>query len=255
MLKTALFFSALLFAACAGKPQPDTSAEVKLTTTEGDIVLRLDGRTPLHRDNFLKLVREGFYDSLLFHRVVKDFVIQAGDPNSRHALPGDSLGDGEAGDYTLPAEIAYPYLRHVRGALAAARQSDDTNPAHRSSSSQFYIVWGERCSNEEIDSLQQRVFEMTGGQFRLPDSVRRIYHDVGGIPYLDLRYTVFGEVIKGLDVVEKIQAEPTDSLERPLKDVRILHATILREPEQMENGKLSTNDEVRSTNDDKIRTS
>lgn len=132
--------SALLLLAACGQSRPEGPAEVLLHTTAGDIRIELDGRTPLHRDNFLKLTREGFFDSVLFHRVIADFMIQAGDPASRRAPAGTMLGESDAG-YLIPAEIVYPALAHTRGALAAARTSDEVNPERKSSGSQFYIVW------------------------------------------------------------------------------------------------------------------
>lgn len=224
-------FAAPLFTACGGnRAAGGGSAGVVLHTTAGDIRLELDGRTPRHRDNFLKLTREGFFDSVLFHRVIAGFMIQSGDPDSRRAPAGMPLGEGGAG-YELPAEIVYPALGHTRGALAAARTPDFMNPGKKSSSSQFYIVWGRQMTDEELDRAQQRVTGGTNGRVVIPDSLRELYKTVGGTPHLDGQYTVFGRVTQGLEVVEAIQGVETDSLDRPLADVRILRAEVVREPD------------------------
>lgn len=215
----------LLLAAC-GQPRPTGSAEVLLHTTAGDIRIELDSRTPLHRDNFLKLTREGFFDSVLFHRVIADFMIQAGDPASRRAPAGKMLGEGDAG-YLIPAEIVYPALAHTRGALAAARMPDEMNPDRKSSGSQFYIVWGNTFEDEVIDKMQERISAATDGRIVIPDSLRALYKTVGGTPFLDGQYTVFGRVTEGLEVVEAIQGVETDPADRPLEDVRILSAEVV----------------------------
>lgn len=223
-------FAAVSFAACGENRAPGGDpAEVVLHTTAGDIRVELDGRTPRHRDNFLKLAREGFFDSVLFHRVIAGFMIQSGDPDSRRAPAGTLLGEGDAG-YELPAEIVYPTLGHTRGALAAARTPDNVNPKRRSSSSQFYIVWGKQLSDGELDRAQERVSAATGGRVTIPDSLRMCYKTLGGTPHLDGQYTVFGHVTEGLEVVDAIQRTQTDSLDRPLADVRILRAEVVREP-------------------------
>lgn len=223
--------AALLFTAC-GRNSPDVtgSAEVVLHTTEGDICLELDGRTPRHRDNFLKLTREGFFDSVLFHRVIAGFMIQSGDPDSRRAPSGTLLGEADAG-YELPAEIVYPALGHTRGALAAARTPDDVNPERKSSGSQFYIVWGKPMTDGELGRAQERISAATNGRITISDSLRMLYATLGGTPHLDGQYTVFGRVTEGLEVVDAIQRAATDSLDRPLSDVRILHAEVVREPD------------------------
>lgn len=215
----------LLLAAC-GQPRPTGSAEVLLHTTAGDIRIELDGRTPLHRDNFLKLTREGFFDSVLFHRVIADFMIQAGDPASRRAPAGKMLGEADAG-YLIPAEIVYPALAHTRGALAAARTPDEMNPDRKSSGSQFYIVWGNTFEDEVIDRMQERISAATDGRIVIPDSLRVLYKTIGGTPFLDGQYTVFGRVTEGLEVVEAIQGVETDPADRPLEDVRILSAEVV----------------------------
>jgi len=204
-------------------------AEVTLETTKGNIRLALYNETPQHRDNFLKLVGMHFYDSLLFHRVVKDFMIQGGDITSRNAQPGQRLGTGEL-DYTLEPEFRLPKLFHRRGVLAAAREGDEINPEMRSGASQFYIVWGQQLDDRQLDFCQQKLNEATKGRVQLTDSMRHVYKTQGGTPHLDGQYTVFGEVIEGLDVVDAIQQMPTDRFARPLQDVRILKASVTRNP-------------------------
>ena len=159
-------------------------AEVLLETTEGNIRIALFNETPQHRDNFLKLVGEHFYDSLLFHRVIRNFMIQAGDPQSRHAEPGASLGSGDVG-YQIDAEIRFPQLYHRRGMVAAARESDRTNRKRRSSGCQFYIVWGQRFSTPGIEQMQEHLDEQTKGQVKLTDEQKEVYRKIGGTPHLD----------------------------------------------------------------------
>ena len=237
-------------------------AKVKISTSLGDIVVRLYDETPAHRDNFLKLAREGFYDGTIFHRVIKDFMIQGGDPDSKCAPKGAQLGCGDAG-YTLPAEFN-PALFHKRGALAAARQGDQVNPERRSSGCQFYIVWGKTYSKGQIDQLARQmqmqavqgvfnelvmahkaeVLEMRRnrdreglmalqeqleaeanavvvekGLGRMPKEAVEAYSTVGGTPFLDGQYTVFGEVEEGLEVAGKIIEAATDANDRPLEDI------------------------------------
>ena len=219
--------SALLLLAACGQPRSTGSAEVLLHTTAGDIRIELDGRTPLHRDNFLKLTREGFFDSVLFHRVIADFMIQAGDPASRRAPAGEVLGGSDVGNL-IPAEIVYPALAHTRGALAAARTPDTVNPERKSSGSQFYIVWGKPFDSATLDRIQQDVTAATNGKVVIPDSLRALYQTTGGTPFLDGQYTVFGRVTEGLEVVEAIQGVETDPADRPLEDVRILSAEVIQ---------------------------
>ena len=207
---------------------------VKLETTAGVIRIELSDETPKHRDNFLKLVQEGYYDGLLFHRVIKDFMIQSGDPDSRVKMEGDSiigspsrdkpLGEGGP-DYTLPAEFNLPWLFHVRGAVAAAREPDDVNPEQRSSGSQFYIVWG--CSWSE-NSLKKQRGALGELGIEMNYEMWNTYLQYGGSPHLDGQYTVFGNVISGLKVVKTIQAVKTDKDDRPLEDVVIIKAEIER---------------------------
>lgn len=202
-------------------------AEVLLETTEGNIRIALFNETPKHRDNFLKLVETHLYDSLLFHRVIKDFMIQGGDLNSKHAQPGQLLGSGEL-DYTIEPEFRLPQIFHRRGMVAAAREGDRVNPEQRSGACQFYIVWGRTYNEPTLNNIQIRLDTLTHGKVRLSPEMTEAYKTVGGTPHLDGQYTVFGEVIEGLDVVDRIQQMPTDKNNRPLKDVRILRATTTR---------------------------
>ena len=197
----------------------DKQVRVKIETRLGDIVVRLYDETPIHRDNFVKLVKEGYYDGTLFHRVIKNFMIQGGDPNSKGAAADAELGTGSP-DYTLEAEIKEG-LYHKRGALAAARKGDEVNPERRSSGSQFYIVWGRTYSPRQMEFLQDRMMmehPETGG---LTEKQREVYSTIGGTPHLDGQYTVFGEVEEGLDVVEKIQNEQTGMGDRPVEDIPV----------------------------------
>lgn len=177
------------------------------------MVVKLYNETPKHRDNFLKLVKEGTYDGLLFHRVIKDFMIQGGDPNSRTAKPGQMLGDGELG-YTIPAEFV-PTLFHKRGALAAARQADQVNPTKASSSCQFYIVQGNKWDANRLAMVEQRM-----GKHFTPEQAQ-VYATSGGTPFLDGDYTVFGEVVEGMEVIDKIAATQTGPNDRPVEDVKM----------------------------------
>jgi len=197
---------------------------VVMETTKGNIELKLYDATPLHRDNFKMLVEEGAYDSLLFHRVIRDFMIQGGDPDSKHAEPGVLLGEADR-PYTIPAEFRLEEgIFHCRGALAAAREGDDVNPEQRSSAMQFYIVWGKTFDDETLDKVQKRIDSYTNGRVKLTPEMREAYKTVGGTPHLDGQYTVFGEVVSGLDVVDAIQQVTTDTNDRPVEDVRILRA-------------------------------
>ena len=239
---------------------PAKETKVLLKTTLGDIIIALNNETPQHRDNFIKLVNEGFYDSLLFHRVIKEFMIQGGDPNSKNARPDDWLGGGGSG-YTIPAEFVPEYI-HKRGAIAAARMDDKFNPTKASSGSQFYIVQGKTFTDAELDQVEVRIGQQyarqmfaqyqkeeeeamqKAGQKVDPDSAqmrafrrasawlianpyhmkeehRQIYKTIGGTPHLDGEYTVFGEVVKGMEVVDKIAELETDDISRPKIDVRI----------------------------------
>jgi len=218
-----LIFAALIISSCNprlanGLRKHDLHKDVEMITTKGAIVLRLSDSTPLHRDNFLALVKKGYYDSILFHRVIRRFMIQAGDPNSKHPAAGASLGDGGPA-YTIPAEFRAS-LFHKKGVVAAAREGDDVNPQKASSGSQFYIVQGKVFSPAGLDSVEQ--FRLKGR--KIPADQRAVYQTIGGAPHLDQSYTVFGEVIRGVEVVDSIAAVPTSGRpdDRPLQDVRIL---------------------------------
>lgn len=204
-------------------------AEVELETTEGNIRIALFNETPQHRDNFMKLVRMQFYDSLLVHRVIKDFMIQSGDLTSRNAQPGQLLGAGEL-DYTIEPEFQLPQIYHRRGVVAAARESDKVNPERRSGAAQFYIVWGKIYDDKRLAKVQERLDSATNGQVKLTPDMIETYKTVGGTPHLDGQYTVFGEVTEGLDVVDQIQQMATDKNDRPTKDVRILRIKIISDP-------------------------
>ncbi len=191
---------------------------VEIRTELGTLVVALYNETPQHRDNFLKLVREHAYDSLLFHRVIADLMVQGGDPDSKRAAPGAPLGQGGPG-YTLPAEIV-PGLIHKKGALAAARQADQVNPERRSNGSQFYIVQGKTYKATELDQVVLRNARY-GTPVTYTEEHRKTYASVGGTPHLDGAYTVFGEVVEGVDVLEALSAQLCDGRDRPLKDVRM----------------------------------
>ena len=217
---------AFVLMVCSAKGQTSTS-EVLLETTAGNIRIALFDETPQHRDNFLKLVQEHVYDSLLFHRVIKDFMIQSGDLHSKHAQPGQRLGFGDY-DYTIEAEFRLPKIFHRRGMVAMAREGDRVNPEQRSSACQFYIVWGRVYNDARLMKIQERLDTTTHGRVQLTPEMQEVYKTVGGIPHLDGQYTVFGEVVEGLDVVDRIQQSATDPYDRPLEDVRILHATVIK---------------------------
>jgi len=210
-----------------GLRRNDLRKDVEMRTDRGVIIIRLSDSTPLHRDNFLKLVKQSYYDSILFHRVIKNFMIQAGDPRSRHAGPQEVLGEGGPA-YTIAAEFR-PSLFHHKGSLAAAREGDDVNPQLASSGSQFYIVEGKKFTDAGLDSLE--TFRMKGR--KIPADQRQVYRQIGGTPHLDQRYTVFGEVVSGLDVVDSIAQVPTSGqpFDRPLQDVRILSMKLIKRKE------------------------
>ena len=199
----------------------DRKRDVLIQTSLGDMTVRLSDSTPLHRDNFLKLVKVHFYDSLLFHRVIKDFMIQGGDPNSRNAKSGEALGMGGPG-YRVPAEFRQT-LFHKKGVIAAAR---DNNPEKASSGCQFYIVQGKKFTDEELDNLETSRLKR-----KIPAEQREVYKNLGGTPHLDQGYTVFGEVIKGTDVLDKIAALETSKgadRDRPLQDVKIVSMKLVK---------------------------
>lgn len=191
---------------------------VEVQTERGTMILALFNETPTHRDNFLKLVRDQAYDSLLFHRVIPGFMVQGGDPDSKQAQTHAALGQGGLG-HTLPAEIV-PGLVHTRGALAAARQPDPVNPERRSSSSQFYIVQGKTYNRDELAQIAERNARM-GASVAYTEEQVATYAKEGGAPHLDGAYTVFGEVVQGMDVVDAIAKEACDGRDRPLKDIRM----------------------------------
>ncbi len=284
MIKKALLLAALAFglAACSSSANKDanqadsenqpslnemetdtTSVKVEVKTTVGDFTVLLYGDTPIHRDNFLKLVTQNFYDSLLFHRVIDQFMVQGGDPDSKKARPGQMLGNGDLG-YTLPAEIKYPKHFHKRGALAAARTGDNVNPERRSSGSQFYVVTGRTFTGDELKNMQlQMAFQqladadmprirqmqqagdraglqalqeelvqkaeakVAAGEGPMTEEQVKVYSTVGGAPHLDGQYTVYGEVLSGMDTIEKIEKAKTDSQDRPKEDIRILSMKVV----------------------------
>ena len=239
---------------------------VVLTTDLGTIKIKLYDDTPTHRDNFIKLAKQGFYNDLLFHRVIKDFMIQGGDPDSKNAPANKSLGAGDVG-YTQPAEILYPAHYHKKGALAAARQGDQVNPEKRSSGCQFYIVQGKTYSDKELNrmedgnkqkAIQKAFYELVAqnkdqimelrrnhdqdsllkmqndfvekatarveaepDSWKMTEQMKKDYKEIGGTPFLDKEYTVFGEVIEGLDVVDKIAAVSTKPGDRPVDDIKM----------------------------------
>ena len=193
------------------------STEVLFETTAGNIRIALYDETPQTRDNFLKITKMGIYDSLLIHRVIKDFMIQSGDTNSKHAKPGQLLGTGDF-DYTTEAEFRLPQIFHRRGVVAMARES-----------CQFYIVWGKTYDDKRLAKVQEKLDSATQGQVKLTPEMMEVYKTVGGTPHLDGQYTVFGEVVEGMDIVEKIQGVKTDKNDRPLEDIRILKATVTKD--------------------------
>lgn len=203
------------------KPEKMTQVKfnVAINDTEGEIIIQLYNETPQHRDNFIKLVNEKFYDGVLFHRIIQQFMIQCGDPDSKNARPNQQLGSGGVG-YTIPAEFVST-LFHKRGAVAAARLGDMQNPTKASSGCQFYIVDGRTFSAADMQMMAQR----SGHQWT-PDQINT-YETIGGAPHLDGDYTVFGEVIKGMEVVDLIAAQPKNNFDRPLKDIKIISATIV----------------------------
>ena len=220
----------LFFTACnpkigGGLRKNDIKKDVEMITDKGSLVIRLSDLTPLHRNNFLQLVKQHYYDSILFHRVINHFMIQAGDPASKNAAPSAILGNGGP-SYTIPAEFN-AVLFHKKGVIAAARQGDDTNPKKASSGSQFYIVQGRIFTDAGLDSVE--TFRLKGR--KLPVTHRAVYKTLGGTPHLDSSYTVFGEVIRGLDTIDSIANMPTTGRQggdRPLHDIRIIKAQLIK---------------------------
>lgn len=225
-----LFFSSLLFVNNL-QAKRETFFYVTLNTTAGDITLRLYNETPLHRDNFVKLSKSGFYNGVLFHRVIDNFMIQSGDPDSKAKEKGKLYGDGGPG-YTIPAEIV-PGIYHKKGVLAAAREGDSVNPKRESGGSQFYIVKGKVFDEQTLQVAQDRINSRNAANkiteiHTIPPKWREIYKTKGGTPHLDTQYTVFGELVKGADVVEKISVTKTDSNDRPLEDIYIISTKITK---------------------------
>lgn len=263
-----LILTALVIMAESCSTKKELEPKVRLETSYGDIVVKLYSETPLHRDNFMKLVDDGFYNGVLFHRVITEFMIQTGDPNSKTAKPGQALGTGDVG-YTIPAEFVYPKYYHKKGALAAARQGKQVNPKKESSGCQFYIIEGEKFSDErlnmqekdimrraesnlfqaksqekqeeikryrmernqeKLDALRDSILaevrkEMAdSASYKLTEQQRNDYKTIGGSPHLDGEYTVFGEVIEGLDIVDKISKTKTNNMDRPVEDIKIIKA-------------------------------
>ncbi len=251
----------------------DGMARVKIETSKGDIIVELYNDTPKHKANFLKLAKNGTYEGTLFHRVIKDFMIQAGDPNSKTATKDQQLGDGDVG-YTIPAEFVYPKRFHKRGALAAARQGDQVNPKKESSGCQFYIVTGQVYNDSTIVNMEKRKnynvlnaaftqlvmknrdeilnLQKKGDEkalmamqdkllaqareqikdepeFKFTPEQAEAYTTIGGTPHLDGEYTVFGEVVEGMDVVDEIQKVATNPADRPIDDVVIKKVTVLED--------------------------
>jgi len=196
---------ALLFSAC------DSRKKVVIETEYGNMTAVLYDETPQHRDNFIKLANEGFYDDLLFHRIIKGFMIQGGDPDSKGAAPGQRLGMGGPG-YTIPAEFVDQHV-HLKGALSAARTGGPSNPEKESSGSQFYIVQG--------NPIQAAMLDGAFASKNYTDEQKQAYQQVGGTPQLDRDYTVFGMVVEGLDVIDKIAAVQTAPGDRPVQDVKM----------------------------------
>jgi peptidyl-prolyl cis-trans isomerase B (cyclophilin B) len=213
-----ILFIFLINTVCFAKPRKEQIVEIK--TTYGNIYVWLYKETPLHRANFLKLVKEGFYNNTIFHRVIKDFMIQGGDPYSRMEEKKDSIGHGGPG-YTIEAEIK-PQFFHKRGVLAAARMPDNVNPQRRSSGSQFYIMQGRKFSDDELKNIERSIgLSIKDPNFKFTDEQLAVYKEIGGAPWLDRQYTIFGEVISGMDVVDKIASVEKIPVDRPKEDIKI----------------------------------
>lgn len=209
-------------------PRDTTCHQVLLETTMGNIRVALYNDTPLHRDNFLKLVREGYYNGCIFQRVIKNFMIQGGDYSCRKVTPGKV--EKFDVNYTIPAEIRYPKYYHKRGQLCMAREGDDENPTKASASTDFYITWGRNFSPRQMEYYVEKM-QREGKSYAIPSAqIQQGYIKYGGVPHLDNGYTVFGEVLEGLDVVDKIQNVATDkgNNDRPLQDIIITKATIVK---------------------------
>ncbi|WP_029281662.1 peptidylprolyl isomerase [Pedobacter sp. R20-19] len=209
-----------MLSAFAAKPK---NQYVRIKTEFGECIIKLYNETPLHRDNFLKLIKKDYYNGTLFHRVIKDFMIQGGDPDSRNAKPDSLLGDGGP-KYTIPAEFR-DSLFHKKGVLAAAREGDIVNPSKASSGSQFYLVQGKVFTDEQLNALEEKRLK-----FKIPEWQRQVYKTVGGVPHLDRNYTVYGEIVMGLELVDKIATMKTDKNDRPKQDVK-MEITVLKRRE------------------------
>lgn len=214
MKKILLLITCICFVTFSFAKKP---TRIAIQTEYGKIVLQLYDNTPLNRDNMIKLAKQHYYDSTLFHRVIPNFVIQGGDPESKHAKSGQMLGDGDLG-YRVPAEINDVDF-HKRGALGVAR---DNTPDKSGSACQFYIVTGKKCTDAELDAMEKH----SGRKFSAAQ--REIYKTQGGVPHLDGGYTVFGEVVEGMDVVDKISNEPRDSHDRPTKDIHMISVRVVK---------------------------
>ena len=243
-MKRILFLIALVYGASANLWAQTSTTEVLLETTMGNIRIALYDETPQHRDNFLKLTKMGSYDSLLFHRVIKDFMVQSGDIFSKRAKPGQLLGLGDY-DYTQEAEFRLPKIFHRRGVVAAAREGDEKNPERRSGASQFYIVWGKIYDDRRLDYTQMKLDSITNGEVQLTPEMREVYKTIGGTPHLDGQYTVFGEVTEGMNLIEKMQMVETDKNDRPLEDIRILKATVTKDMPEPPKPKATTKKTVK----------
>ncbi|WP_316802363.1 peptidylprolyl isomerase [Pedobacter nototheniae] len=223
-----------VLSAFAAKPK---NQYVRIKTQYGECIVKLYNETPLHRDNFIKLTKSGFYNGTLFHRVIKDFMIQGGDPDSKTAKPDSLLGNGDVG-YTIPAEFR-DSLFHKKGTLAAAR---DNNPEKASSGCQFYLVQGKVFTDEQLNNLEEKRLK-----FKIPEWQRQVYKTIGGTPHLDRNYTVYGEIVVGLDMVDKIAALTTDGNNRPKEDVKMEISLLKkREAKKLEKQLLQESIKVKS---------
>lgn len=219
-----LFFTTLLticaVSAFAEKPK---HRYVKIVTNKGQCIVMLYNQTPLHRDNFIKLVKEGYFNGVLFHRVINHFMIQGGDPDSKNAKQ-EVLLEKQEPKRPIPAEFC-DSLFHKKGVLAAAREADEVNPNRESSGSQFYLVQGKVFTDDQLDQLEERRLK-----FKIPEYQRAVYKTLGGTPHLDRNYTVFGEIVEGLDLVAAIASVQTDSNDRPVEDIAMT-ITLLKKTE------------------------
>ena len=220
-----LFLSLCFINSFAAKPK---NKYVKISTSKGECIIKLYNQTPLHRDNFLKLTKEGFFNGTLFHRVIKDFMIQGGDPTTKNAHPDSTLGNGGPG-YDIPAEFR-DSLFHKKGVLAAAREGDAENPEKKSSGSQFYLVQGKVFTDSSLNVVEEKRLK-----FKLPEWQRQVYKTIGGTPHLDRNYTVYGEIVKGIEMVDAVAIVATGKGNRPVSDVAMT-VTILtrRETKKLE---------------------